>query len=146
MRILMAVLLMQLTGFSAVAAETFGTGDFSTPPVKLATLLQDFEQYKDKKVVISGEVKDVCKEEGCWLKIEDQKISVRTVMKNHGFKVPAAIKHKTVLVAGMLVQKELPASVVKHYLRDEGKSEAEINKVDKPQKVFQFIADAVQTE
>jgi hypothetical protein len=138
------VIFSLLFGCSTFAAQTFGTGEFKQAPIKLATLVKDAAQYKDKKVVVSGEVKEVCKKEGCWMKIEDQKVSLRTIMKNHGFKVPTEIENKTVLVEGTLVEKELPANAVKHYMRDEGKPEAEINKVTGPQKVFQFIADGVK--
>ncbi len=140
----LVVLACTFIGLNTWAAQIFGTGEFTQAPLKLGDVVKNFEQYKDKKVVLSTEVKEVCAKEGCWMKIEDQKTVVRVMMKNHGFKVPTDIKNKTVLVEGVLVQKELPINAVKHFLKDEGKSEAEINKVTGPQKVFQFVADGVK--
>ncbi len=156
MRSILVLVLMQLTGFYATAAQKatetpapataqiFGKGEFTQQPLKLATLINDFKQYDGKKVVVSAAVKEVCAKEGCWIKIEDQEITVRAIMKNHAFKVPTAIKDKVVLVEGTMVQKELPVNAVKHYMKDEGKSEKEINEVTQPQKVFQFVADGVK--
>ncbi len=39
--------------------------------------------------------------------------------------------------------KELPVKVVKHYLKDEGRPQAEIDKVTQPQKTFEFVANGV---
>lgn len=144
MRILLALCFTLGLIFSAQANMTYGQGEFSTTPVKLATLVKDFDQYKDKKVVVVAQVKEVCAKEGCWMKIQDASTSVRAIMKDHGFKVPPDLKDKTVLAEGTLVQKELPVNAVKHYLKDEGKPQSEIDKVKAPQKVFQFVADAVK--
>ena len=144
MRVIIALFFLQMLSGQAMAAEIFGKGDFSKPPMKLETLVKDFNKYKDQKVVVTAAGTEVCKQEGCWMKIHDGGTPVRAIMKDHGFKGPTEIKDKTVLVEGTLIQKEIPANAAKHFLRDEGKPEAEIEKVKGPQKVFQFIADGVK--
>ncbi|MCB9073308.1 MAG: DUF4920 domain-containing protein [Bdellovibrionaceae bacterium] len=134
------------TIFLAMGEEkkTYGSSDFAAPEVKLAQVLKEFSNYKDQKITMEGTVKQVCQEKGCWLKFEDQNLSIRTVMKNYGFTVPKDIRGKKIRITGVMEQKELPVKVVHHYMRDEGLSEEEIKKVNTPQKVFQFVADGIQ--
>jgi hypothetical protein len=138
-----SILLMAFV-VSAEDAKVYGTSDFAAPKVKLAQVLKDFESYKDQKITLEGSVQQVCQQKGCWLKLEDQNVSVRTLMKGYGFTVPKELKNKKVRMTGVMEQKELPLNVVRHYLRDEGRSEEEIKKVNAPQKVFQFVAEGIE--
>lgn len=136
-----ALLLFSLSTF---AETNYGKGEYSTEPVKLSTLMKDYSQYQGKKVVTTGTVYEVCTMEGCWLKLQDGDARVRVVMKEHGFTVPKEIKGKTIKLEGVMEQKEMPAKVIQHYMKDEGKPQKEIDKVTSPQKMFQFIADGVR--
>ncbi len=136
------VFLMSLPLF---AEQDYGKAEYKAEVVKLATLMKEFSQYDGKTVVTEGKVYEVCTKEGCWMKLQDGTAKVRVLMKEHGFTVPKEIKGKTVKLEGVLEQKEMPPQVIKHYLKDEGKSQAEIDKVTAPQKMFQFIATGVRT-
>lgn len=124
--------------------KTYGASDFAAPTVKLAQVLKDFETYRNQTISVEGKVEQVCQEKGCWIKIEDQHISVRAIMKGHSFKVPQELKSKRVKMTGVMEQKELPVKVVRHYMKDEGRTAEEIKRVTAPQKVFQFVVDGVQ--
>lgn len=124
--------------------KTYGSSDFNAPTVKLAQLLKDFETYRNQTVSVEGRVQQVCQEQGCWIKIEDQNISVRAIMKGHSFAVPKELKNKRIKITGVMEQKDLPAKVVRHYMKDEGRTNEEIQRVNSPQKVFQFVVDGVQ--
>jgi hypothetical protein len=124
--------------------QAYGKGVFQTAPVKLAELMKDFPKFKGQKVVTQGEVYEVCTMEGCWLKVQDGDSRVRVVMLEHGFTVPKEIKGKTVQLEGIMEQKEMPAAMIRHYMKDEGKSQKEIDAVKTPQMAFQFIATGVK--
>lgn len=124
--------------------KVYGASDFVAPTVKLNDVLKDFEAYRNQTVTVEGKVVQVCEEKGCWIKIEDKNITVRAIMKGHAFSVPKELKNKKVRITGIMEQKELPVNVVRHYMKDEGRSADEIKKVTQPQKVFQFVVDAVQ--
>ncbi len=124
--------------------KTYGSSDFAAPSVKLAQVLKDFETYRNQTISVEGKVQQVCQEQGCWVKLEDQNITVRAIMKGHSFKVPKELKDKRVKLTGVMEQKELPVKVVRHYMKDEGRPADEIQKVTSPQKVFQFVVDGVQ--
>ena len=65
-------------------------------------------------------------------------------MKDYGFTVPKELQNKKVRVTGVMEQKELPVKVVRHYMKDEGRPDDEIKKVNAPQKVFQFVAEGIE--
>lgn len=125
--------------------KTFGKMDPATAPqAKLAEVTKNFDKFKGQNVAILGNVKKVCEMSGCWFEMADGKDAVRITMKDYGFTVPKEIVNKQVKVVGVMEQKELPVKVVKHYMKDEGKSQAEIDKVTQPQKVFEFVANGVE--
>jgi hypothetical protein len=112
--------------------------------VKMAEVIKSFEKYKGQNIAMTGSVKKVCEMSGCWFEMADGKEAVRITMKDYGFTVPKEIINRSVKVIGVMEQKELPVKVVKHYMKDEGKSQAEIDKVTQPQKVFEFVANGVE--
>ncbi len=143
-----------LTGFvsspsSALAVEkgtvkTFGKLE---PQNATATTLTEvtgnFEKFKGKNVLLSGTVKKVCEMSGCWFELAEGQQVVRITMKDYGFTVPKDIINKKVQVVGVMENKELPVKVVRHYMKDEGRPQAEIDKVTEPQKTFEFVANGV---
>lgn len=144
MFVLSVLMSLVLVSGETPTAKVYGASDFAAPTVKLAQVLKEFETYKNQPITVEGKVQQVCEEKGCWIKIEDQNITVRAIMKGHAFSVPKELKNKKVKIAGIMEQKELPANVVRHYLKDEGRPSEEIKKVTAPQKVFQFVVDGVQ--
>jgi hypothetical protein len=147
MKILSLFFASIMVSFAVQAADqTYGKATYQAASIKIADLMKDFSKYKGKKVVTEGEVYEVCTMEGCWLKLQDGDAKVRVVMNNHGFTVPKDIKGKRVKIEGVMEQKIMPAAMVRHYMKDEGRSEKEISAVKEPQKAFEFIADGVKAE
>lgn len=133
----------------ALAAEkadvkTFGKME---PQTATATTLTEvtgnYDKFKGKNVSLNGTVKKVCEMSGCWFELSEGQQVVRITMKDYGFTVPKDIINKKVQVIGVMENKELPVKVVKHYMKDEGRPQAEIDKVTEPQKTFQFVATGV---
>ena len=128
-----------------VQQKTFGKMDpVNAPQVKMTEVMNGFEKYKGQNIALTGNVKKVCKMSGCWFEMADGSETVRITMKDYGFTVPKDIVDKSVKVVGVMEQKELPAKVVKHYMKDEGLPQSEINKVKEPKKVFEFVATGVE--
>jgi hypothetical protein len=97
--------------------------------------------YEGKVV---GKVKEVCKAEGCWIKLE--RVDGTTVMvraKDHSFVMPTSIEGKTVVVEGTASVKEISEELRKHYAEDAGKSKKEIAKIKGPEKDVQMAAKSV---
>ena len=145
MKKLIFVIILSSTSLIFAQSKTFGKMDPTTAPnLKMTDVMKTYEKYKGQPVAMTGSVKKVCEMSGCWFEMADGKESVRITMKDYGFTVPKEILNKSVKVVGVMEQKELPVKVIKHYMKDEGRPQTEIDKVTQPQKVFEFVATGVE--
>jgi hypothetical protein len=105
------------------------------------------ENLKDNKYQgkVSGKVVEVCKAEGCWLKLEKADGSAMMVKaKNHSFLVPVDLIGKSVVIEGDTDVKEVSEEMRKHYAEDAGKSKKEIDKIKGSEKQIIFQASGVK--
>lgn len=94
-------------------------------------------------VKVKGKVKEVCKAEGCWLKMETANGDVMIRMKDHSFFVPLAMNGKTIIADGIASVKETSVEMLKHYAEDAGKSAAEIAAIKEPKKEITLQAKGI---
>lgn len=110
-------------------------------PEELPTKLVN-NQYEGQ---LKAKVVDVCKAEGCWIKVQRQDGTAMMVRaKDHTFLMPENIVGKTVLIEGSATVKETSEEMRKHYAEDAGKSKEEIAKIKGPEKDIQFSAKGVK--
>ncbi|MGZ3937187.1 MAG: DUF4920 domain-containing protein [Flavisolibacter sp.] len=94
---------------------------------------------------IKGKVVEVCKAEGCWIRLQKADGSSMMVRaKDHAFFMPENILGKTVLVEGSASVKETSEEMRKHFAEDGGKSKEEIAKIKGPEKNVEFAAKGVK--
>jgi len=94
---------------------------------------------------MKGKVVEVCKAEGCWLRLQKADGSSMMVRaKDHAFFMPENIVGKTVLVEGTASVKETSEEMRKHFAEDGGKSKEEIAKIKGPEKSVEFAAKGVK--
>jgi hypothetical protein len=94
---------------------------------------------------IKGKVAEVCKAEGCWIRLQKKDVSTMMVRaKDHAFLMPENIVGKTVLVDGKATVKETSEEMRKHYAEDAGKSKDEIAKIKGSEKNVEFAAKGVK--
>lgn len=129
---------------SATATEFGDVSKMGADSTQLDAVVKNYEKYKTQTILTSGTVKKVCEKMGCWFVLEDGKTQVRVLMKDNGFSVPANLVGKRVKMLGSIQQKELPVKVLRHYLKDEGKSDKDVEKITQPQTVFLFEASGVR--
>lgn len=99
----------------------------------------------DVKFVSS--VNSVCKNKGCWMKLdmpEDEEVMVQ--FKDYAFFVPKDIEDKEVVVEGKAYIAEVSIEDLKHFAKDKGESQAEIDAITKPEKKLSFMAEGVLVE
>jgi Domain of unknown function (DUF4920) len=102
--------------------------------------LQD-NKYTGK---ITGKVKEVCQEKGCWMKIEkDNGETVMVKFKDYAYFMPKNIVGKNVVLDGEATVKEISVKQQRHYAEDAGKSKEEIAKITQPKKEMIFVAKGV---
>jgi len=94
---------------------------------------------------VKAKVTEVCKAEGCWIKVQKADGSSMMVRaKDHKFLMPENIVGKTVLIEGSATVKEVTEEMRKHYAEDGGKSKEEIAKIKGSEKDVQFAAKGVK--
>ncbi len=100
-----------------------------------ANELSNFLAAKESaEVKVKGKVVEVCKAEGCWIRMQTAAGSMLIKMKDHSFTVPLAINGKTIVAGGTATFKETTVEMLRHYAEDAGKSKAEIEAVKEPKK------------
>jgi len=109
---------------------------------QLETLLETDSVFAGK---IEGEVVEVCKKKGCFIRLkrkrDDNAILVR--FKDYGFFMPQDIVGKTVVLEGLAKKKEVSVAQLKHFAEDAGKSASDIARITEPKTDINIIADGV---
>ena len=122
---------------------TFGektTVDGAVNADELVALLAD----KSTEVVkVKGKVAEVCKAEGCWLKMETANGPMMIKMKDHSFMVPLAMNGKTIVAQGIATFKETSVDMLRHYAEDAGKTKEEIAAIKEPKKEISMQATGI---
>lgn len=107
---------------------------------ELANKLQGAEPA-DVKVI--GKVVEVCKAEGCWLRMETANGPMLIKMKDHAFLVPLAMNGKTIVAEGTATLKETSVEMLRHYAEDAGKSKEEIAAIKEAKKEISMQAKGI---
>ena len=94
-------------------------------------------------VKVKGKVVEVCKAEGCWIRMETASGPMLIKMKDHAFMVPLALNGKTIVADGTAELKETSVEMLKHYAEDAGKSKAEIAAIKEPKKEIVMEAKGI---
>lgn len=117
---------------------------------KVITKEQMFKKYKTLKKGDSVSVKfvtkinSVCKKKGCWMKLDlGNNESAFVKFKDYGFFVPLNADGSDVVVDGIAFVEVVSVDELRHYAKDAGKSQAEINKIKKPEITYSFTANGV---
>ena len=122
---------------------TYGAGSTNQGAINVNDIEKNARNNKFEGKV-TGKVVEVCKEKGCWMKIEragGEKMMVK--FKDYGFFMPLDIVGKEVVLDGEASVKEVSVKQLKHYAEDAGKTKEEIAKIKEPKKELQFVAKGV---
>ena len=117
---------------------------------KILTKEQMFKKYQTLKkgdsiaVKFGTKINSVCKKKGCWMKLDlgnGETAFVR--FKDYSFFVPLNADGSEALVNGYAFIDVVSVDELKHYAKDAGKSQVEINKIIKPEITYSFTATGV---
>lgn len=97
-----------------------------------------------KDVKVTGKVIEVCKAEGCWVRVETKTGSMLVKMKDHAFLVPVALEGKTIVADGVATYKETSVEQLRHFAEDAGKTKEEIAKITEPKKEIVLQATGIK--
>jgi hypothetical protein len=132
-----------------VATAQKGTNYGKQVKTKSVVNVEDFAKTMDTAAswtgVVTGTVKQVCKKEGCWLRLDDgTPEGIMVQMEDHKFLVPKDIDGKTVYVLGTATKTTTSVKMLQHYAEDAGKSKAEIEAITQPKTEVKVQATGVR--
>jgi hypothetical protein len=94
---------------------------------------------------ISGEIKEVCTEKGCWLTMDlPNGESMRVTFKDYGFFVPTTSQGYSIILDGVAVMTETDVETLRHYAKDGGMSMEDLEKITEPKTEITFEAVGVE--
>ena len=96
---------------------------------QLFAIMKTKEKNNEMKVKLKGVVTEVCKMEGCWIKVKSPHGSMMVKMKDHAFMVPVILNGKTIVIDGIADEKITTVEQLRHFAEDAGKSKEEIGKI-----------------
>ncbi len=107
-------------------------------------------KYKDLKegdtlnVKFTTAIDEVCQKKGCWMTLDlgnEEQAFVK--FKDYGFFVPKNAQEKEAVVNGKAFVSVVSVDELKHYAKDEGKSQEAIDSITEPKVTYSFMADGV---
>ncbi len=102
------------------------------------------ENEKESFVKITGKVVEVCQVKGCWMTTDlGNGKTMRIRFKDYGFFMPKDCGGQTFYAQGIASWIETSIAELRHYAEDAGKSKAEIEKINAPEKALTFLAEGV---
>lgn len=122
---------------------TFGVATTEKDAVNASELSSVLNSTEPKEIKVKGKVIEVCKAEGCWLRMETTGGTMMIRMKDHKFFVPVSMQGKTIVADGTATLKETSVDMLKHYAEDAGKSKEEIAAIKEPKKEIVLQAKGI---
>lgn len=132
-------------------AKLPSTGNFganiSTEGAKpFETVFEELKKNpKGVNTLLKGKISDVCQNKGCWMQVEteDKKQSLHITFKDYGFFVPKDASGKNAFFKGIAKYDTTTVEDLIKMAKEEGKSDAEIKKITKPEINISFVAEGV---
>src|SRR5690606_42048835 len=95
-------------------------------------------------VKFKSKTKKVCQKQGCWMTVdlgEEKESFVR--FNDYLFTIPRNAEDCDVITEGKAYLEEIPVDELKHYAKDAGKSQEEIDQITEPKRTLRFEATGV---
>jgi hypothetical protein len=122
---------------------TFGEKITPDNAISADALVAKLSSTNTLDIKVMGKVTEVCKMEGCWLRMETETGSMLIKMKDHAFLVPLSMNGKIIVAEGIATLKETSVEMLKHYAEDGGKSKEEIDAIKEPKKEITMQAKGI---
>ena len=106
------------TDIGMLYGEAFVAGE----AVAIGTVVASPDMYKDKPILVEGQIRQVCQAMGCWFELAtgaEANMGVRVTSKEHNVFIPKDSAGKTATIMGTLEVREVSEEEAEHY-RSEG--------------------------
>lgn len=133
-----------------VTYSSFGEEITLENAISQAEMLEKFQNMKEGDTVpikFKSTILDVCQKKGCWMSMDlegDKDAFVR--FTDYGFFVPLDAENQESIVEGRAFLSIISVDELKHYAKDGGKSQEEIDAITEPRITWAIQADGVLIE
>ncbi|AWA31500.1 DUF4920 domain-containing protein [Flavobacterium magnum] len=133
-----------------VQYATFGSKISADKALTQEQMMKKYASLKKGDTInvkFRSKITDVCKKKGCWMSMElpnSKESFVR--FKDYGFFVPLNADNSEAIVSGKAFLDVVSVDELRHYAKDGGKSQEEIEKITQPKVTYAFTADGVLIE
>lgn len=127
-----------------VEGEVYGNKIANENIMMATTLHQQMADEDEMELKLEGNIEAVCQMSGCWMDMDlgDGEI-VHVTFKDEAFTLPKDVTGKNAVIEGVTIRQEVPVAELKKAAKAEGKSQDEIDAINKPKVEYYFEADGV---
>jgi hypothetical protein len=143
-------LLVACTSYNEIkeTVEIKAFGPYEVDDSKAVSTQEMLRQFKaengDQEFTFEGKITEVCSNAGCWVNIDRGNGETFMVRFKDHFTIPLNTKiGSTAYLHGLAYMDTVQVEDLKHFAQDAGKSEAEIEKITKPEYSLNFEADGI---
>lgn len=126
--------------------KSFGkkiTSENAISKEKMAAKFKSIKVGDTLNIKFSSKINSVCKKKGCWMKLDLGETESMVRFKDYGFFMPLNSDNREVIVNGKAYVTEISVDELRHYAKDAGKTNEEIEKITEPEFTYAFLADGV---
>lgn len=108
-------------------------------------MLSQLRTADSVKVKVSSEILATCKMKGCWMNVDmPGEDKMRVTFKDYAFFVPKeGVEGKEVIMEGYAKKVTTDVETLKHFAKDAGKPQEEIDAITEPKDEVTFVASGV---
>lgn len=130
-----------------ITYTSFGAEITSDDAIAQAEMLEKFQNLKEGDTIpikFKSNILEVCQKKGCWMSMDlegDKDAFVR--FTDYGFFVPLDASNQESVVEGRAFLSIVTVDELKHYAKDGGKTQEEIDAITEPKITYAIQADGV---
>ncbi len=135
---------------ASVTYATFGeeiTADNAISQTEMLEMFKNMKEGDTLPIKFKSTILDVCQKKGCWMNMDlegDKEAFVR--FTDYGFFVPLDAANQPTIVEGRAFLSIVTIDELKHYAKDGGKTQEEIDAITEPKITYAIQADGVLIE
>lgn len=145
MKYLLYILTITLLYSCGKTPEYYGAKPHLTSSELTITQALDPTNFNNP-VIVRAKVLSVCKSEGCWSVLSDNKNTLRIVFKNNSFASPMDSEGKTAIVEGSVHSTIVSESDARAYAINAGSLEDKANNINGEQRIPIMTAESLRFE
>ncbi len=136
-----------LIGCKKQTYSNFGekiTKDQALTPKEMLNKFQNIKEGDTIPIKFKSTIVDVCQKKGCWMNMDlgnDKNTFVR--FTDYGFFIPLDAAEQESIVEGRAFLSVVTVEELKHYAKDAGKAQEEIDAITEPKITYAIQADGV---